>query len=164
MNHHGLGVVDVQQIDSQGGSIRVTCKHHDEGILFVSTEVSGLLQRELDCSHGYAMALQAARYNGETMVSRLRRLRATGKRICGYGAPAKLTTLCYALGIERNDLDCVFDDNPLKIGKFTPGKHIPIVSSAELAARAPDVLVLFSGNYADEIKAKTGFKGEWICV
>lgn len=102
-------------------------------------------------------------------------LKAEGKTICGFGAPAQLTTTCYALGITREDIAFIVDENPLKVGKFSPGLNIPIVGPAFLYGgtlkhiggsipyRAPDACVIFSANFAKDImKRHAGFTGDWI--
>ena len=88
-----------------------------------------------------------------------------GQTLAGYGAPAQLTTLCYALGITDDHVQYIVDDNPLKVGRFTPGRGIPIVPVSELYARAPDVCLIFSANFADDIQRRhPEFKGEWVVV
>jgi hypothetical protein len=84
----------------------------------------------------------------------LGRMKASGARIAGFGAPAKATTLMYHLGIGPETLDFIADDSPYKQGLFTPGMHIPVVPPAEIAARKPDVLVVLAWNFAEAIIAK----------
>lgn len=87
------------------------------------------------------------------------------KMVCIYGAPAKLTTLLYATGLQSMPFNCVGDDNPRKVGRTTPGNHIPIVSVEDMLARNPDVIVVASWNFFDDIRAKLrrlGFAGDII--
>ncbi len=96
-------------------------------------------------------------------ITRATGLKEAGHTICGYGASAKSTTLLHACGLGRAEIDCVFDLNPLKIGKFTPGTHIPIVSKAELETRAPDYVVILSGNFSEAIRAQhPEYRGKWV--
>jgi ABC-type Fe3+-hydroxamate transport system substrate-binding protein len=79
-----------------------------------------------------------------------------------YGAPAKLTTLLYATGLQDLPFACVGDDNPRKVGRTTPGNHIPIVSVEEMLARKPDTILVASWNFFDDLRRKlraAGFKG-----
>jgi len=73
----------------------------------------------------------------------------------GFGAPAKLTTLFYSLGLNPNRFTAIIDDNSLKQGLFTPGVHLPIVSFDHFCRNATssgeDVLV-FAWNFAEQIK------------
>lgn len=88
--------------------------------------------------------------------------------IAGYGCPAKLTTLMYTLGFNQVDggvFSCIFDDNPLKVGRTTPGMNIPIVPTSELLTRNPDTLILFSWNFASEIIPRLramGYRGRIV--
>lgn len=94
---------------------------------------------------------------------KLDRLKSNGARVCGYGAPAQLTTTCYALGITVDDVSFICDDSALKRGRYTPGRGIPIVSPAEL--HNSDACLIFSANFSDAIRAKhASYQGEWIEV
>ena len=73
-----------------------------------------------------------------------------GGDVSGYGASPTATTLMYALELQHR-LNCLFDDNPIKHGLLSPGRHLPVYSSAELATRRPAVTILLAWNYADPI-------------
>jgi hypothetical protein len=80
-------------------------------------------------------------------------LRKEGSQISGYGAPAKATTLMYHFQLDASTLEYIVDDNPIKQGMLTPGLHVPIVSSDELARRTPDFLLILAWNFAEPIMA-----------
>ena len=101
--------------------------------------------------------------SARAFAATLRALKSQGKTIAGYGCSAKSTTLLHVAGIGRETIDFICDSNPLKIGKFSPGKHIPIVHPDELEKRQPDVCVSLSGNFTDAFVARhPGYRGEWI--
>jgi hypothetical protein len=77
--------------------------------------------------------------------------KAKGKRVVGYGAPAKATTLCYAFGIDGSMLEYIIDDSKLKQGLFMPGTHIPIKPSSTLYDDKPDYCLILAWNFADSI-------------
>lgn len=79
----------------------------------------------------------------------IEKLRGSGARIGGYGAPAKGNTLLNYMGITPTMLECIADTNPLKQGLVTPGSHIPIVSEEEFLRRMPEYALLLSWNYLD---------------
>jgi hypothetical protein len=89
----------------------------------------------------------------ESVLSELRRLvaelRASGKRVGAYTAPAKGNTLLNSARFTAREIELVAENNERKIGKLTPGSHIPIVSDEEFLRRKPDVALLLSWNYAD---------------
>ena len=156
---HGLVVDSVRRIESQGGSVRIKLTHPlpDDTLACVMLEnwdmpganpdISKLRERIALTAAGLQLALQDA------------------GTVAGYGCPAKLTTLMYATGLDRERITCIYDDNPLKVGKLTPGTLIPIVPSANLVADAPDTLILFAWNFASEIIPRLraqGYKGRII--
>ena len=89
-----------------------------------------------------------------------------GKRICGYAASAKSTTALNYCGIDNKYIDYIVDSTKEKIGKFTPGTHIPIKSPNYFKKNYPDIVILNSWNHKKEIlKKEKGFKkkgGKWI--
>lgn len=85
------------------------------------------------------------------MFALLSGLKARGKRICAYGAPAKATTLMYHFGLDNNLLDYIVDDNPLKQGLYSPGLHIPIVDATRLYEDKPDYLLILAWNFSGAI-------------
>ncbi len=85
------------------------------------------------------------------MTELLRDLRARGKRIAGVSAPAKGMTLLNYGRIGTETLDFVTEKSRLKIGRYTPGTHIPVVPDAELMAQRPDYALLLAWNFAEEI-------------
>jgi SAM-dependent methyltransferase len=150
-----LELYDAERIDSQGGSVRCFVRRMRSQDSIPSDRLCRLLDNE---SAGLGLS---------RLEDRADKLLVYGSSIhpglAGYGAPAKLTTLCAVMGIDSEELTCIFDDNPLKVGKYTPGTRIPIVSSAELMQRNPDALVLFSANFKDEIQSRfPDWRGEWI--
>lgn len=94
------------------------------------------------------------RQRGEELMALLRGLKAAGKSIAAYGAPAKATTLMYHFGLDGSVLDYIVDDNPIKQGMFTPGLHLPVLPVETLRERKPDYVVLLAWNFADSIVAK----------
>lgn len=94
--------------------------------------------------------------------SALNKLFERQEMVCIYGAPAKLTTLLYATGLQDMPFNCVGDDNPRKVGRTTPGNHIPIVSVEDMLGRKPDTILVASWNFFDDIRNKlraAGFRG-----
>lgn len=79
-------------------------------------------------------------------------LRAAGKTVVGFGAPAKMTTFLYALRMEKsNFFDYVVDDSEWKQGLYTPGLNIPIKPVSALLEDQPDVCFVFAWNFAESI-------------
>ncbi len=89
--------------------------------------------------------------NRHTLVAMLQGLRAAGHSIAAYGAPAKGNTLLNYCGIDAEMLDFTVDRNPMKVGLFTPGAHLPVLPAEALLERQPDYVLLLAWNFADEV-------------
>ncbi|MCH9736669.1 MAG: SAM-dependent methyltransferase, partial [Actinomycetia bacterium] len=94
------------------------------------------------------------RQRSEELTALLSGLKAAGKSIAAYGAPAKATTLMYHFGLDGSVLDYIVDDNPIKQGLFTPGLHLPVLPAETLREREPDYVVILAWNFAEPIVAK----------
>ena len=96
----------------------------------------------------------------------LLKLRREGRRVVGYGATSKSTTVINYCGITPDLIEFISDTTPIKQGKFSHGAHIPVRPHSEFVARYPDYAVLFAWNHAAEILRKEdGFLragGRWI--
>ena len=84
----------------------------------------------------------------------LRKLKAQGKRIIGYGASAKGNTLLNTCGITTKELDYIIDNTPFKQDKIAPGSWIPVRPPEMLLKDQPDYALLLAWNFAPEIIAR----------
>ena len=81
----------------------------------------------------------------------LAKLKSEGKSIAGYGAPAKGNTLLNYAKIGPETLDYLTEELPTKVGKFSPGMHIPVVHVDVARKNPPDYLLVLAWNYLDKI-------------
>ncbi|MFF6994320.1 methyltransferase domain-containing protein [Streptomyces sp. NPDC008313] len=165
---HGLELVDVELLPVHGGELRCTLAR--TGARPVSPSVPKLLEQEKEQGLTERATLtrfaDGVRELGETLVARLRDLRDQGKRVAGYGATAKSTTLLNYCGIGPDLVSFICDSTPEKQGRLTPGTHIPVRSPDAFADPYPDYALLLAWNHEDEILAKeSAFReagGRWI--
>jgi SAM-dependent methyltransferase len=154
---HGMEVVGVQRIAPQGGSIRVFVQKVG-GRLPRDGSIDELIALEQRLGLDQPATLRA--WNDRLLGIRaelsdlLRREKAAGKSIAGFGAPTKSTTLMMHFRIGADILDFIVDDNPLKQGRYTPGTHVPIGPSDWVYQRRPDYLLILAWNFAPSIMAK----------
>ena len=80
----------------------------------------------------------------------IKKLKLNGKKLIGYGSPAKATTALNFFGVS-SEIDFIVEDNKLKHGKFVPGVNIPIVSKDKIADKNNTILVL-AWNFYEDIK------------
>jgi len=93
--------------------------------------------------------------NSKKRVSEhLVKLKKEGKKICGYAATSKSTTILNYCNLDSSIIDFICDTTSEKIGKFSPGVHIPIVPISYFHKNLPDVAYLFAWNHKDEIFSK----------
>lgn len=85
------------------------------------------------------------------LLQLLHDLKREGKKIVALSAPAKGNTLLNYCKIGPELLDYATERNPLKIGKFTPGMHIPVYSDEKLLEDQPDYALILAWNFAEEI-------------
>lgn len=153
---HGMELIDVLPQKTHGGSMRYVLAHADA--YPVSEAVSQLLAREKVLGLHRLSTFETFRRNVEQsrtdLVALLRKLKAEGKRIAGYGATSKSTTILNYCGIGPDLIEFISDTTPIKQGKSTPGMHISVKPYDAFQANPPDYAVLFAWNHADEIMAK----------
>lgn len=144
-----FGLVDVERIDTHGGSIRVTFKRIKE--LSVLQEV---LSEKLAPLNRDEIISQFKNFKRECnlLVEALREFKINGIDVLGYGCPARFSTITNFASIGPNLLPFVIDDSPLKQGRHSPGQHIPIISSVE----SPHVsnYLVFAYEYINSIRSK----------
>ncbi len=149
----GFEVTGVQRLPIHHGQIRVFVQR--SGVRPIDRVVEELANQEVDDGLGQLRTFEAFANNVETNKFELRNLvrgyRHEGKRVVGYGAPAKGNTLLGYLEMGPEDIDYICDRSSLKQGRFTPGTHIPVVNPERLLQEQPDYTVLFAWNFVEEI-------------
>lgn len=160
----GLAVFDVEELSTHGGSLRVYGSHANDPRL-QTTVVQTLLAKEE--SHGlrilttYQNFQRQADQVKDRLLAFLIEQKRSGKKVAAYGAAAKGNTLLNYAGIKPDLLPYVCDAAPSKQGKFLPGSHIPILSSAVLREDKPDVVLVLPWNIADEIMQQHAYVRDW---
>lgn len=165
---YGMEVIDVEPQTTHGGSMRYVIAH--KGVRPVSHRVAAQLAKERALGLHLPTTYNRFRRNCENsrdrLMALLRELKSGGKRVVGYGATSKSTTIINYCGITPDLVEFISDTTPIKQGKFTPGAHIPVRPYEEFAANYPDCALLFAWNHAAEIMEKeTAFRaagGQWI--
>ena len=164
----GMEVFDVEETDTRGGSLRVFAQKSG-GTNKIEASVGKFTAMEaakkLSDAATYVEFSKKIENNKQKLKELLHELKSKGKRIVGYGAPAKGNTLLNYFGIGPETLDYIVDDSPWKQGLYTPGTHIPVVSFDELQKRRPDYILILAWNFAESIMKKcAGFSSFIIPV
>ena len=153
---HGLAVFDVEELPTHGGSLRVYACH--AGARSLGVRLHEVRARERDARldrvetySGFGEQVKLIKIQLlEFFVSAYR----AGKRVAGYGAPAKGNTLLNYCGIGPELLPFTVDRSPHKQGRFLPGKRIPVRHPDALAHAKPDYILILPWNLKDEIAAQ----------
>jgi SAM-dependent methyltransferase len=162
---HGLRLFDVEELPTHGGSLRVYGAHEDDPTKPDTPRARELREREREA--GYERLETYTRYGARVEADKRRilefliGLKDEGRRVVGYGAPAKGNTLLNYCGVGRDFLDYTVDLSPHKQGRFMPGSHIPIRAPHAIREDRPDVVVILPWNLKDEIAEQLDFVGEW---
>jgi hypothetical protein len=154
---HGLTIFDAYRSDIHGGSIIAKITHKEAAI-------SGRRRyKELAAKEARFVTYQNLKGFGKNVVkwrskfnAKINDIREEGKKIYGFGAPAKGNTLLTYCGLDNNVLECLFEVNPMKCGLYTPYTHIPIVKEDHSIVEDDSYALLLSWNFADEIISKCG--------
>ncbi len=160
----GLTVVDVDELTTHGGSLRVHARHADAAgepsanvkAVLAAEEAAGL--HTLSGHAGFAEAVFGIKRD---LVSFLLSARAEGRTVVGYGAPGKGNTLLNHCGIRSDLLAYTVDRSPHKQGRFLPGTHIPIHHPDRIAADRPDYVLILPWNLRTELTAQLGYVRDW---
>ncbi len=162
---HGLTVFDAQQLTTHGGSLRIFARHAADASKPVCAAVAAVRAQEKDAGLD-ALAPYAA-FAGRVTETRLQLLefliaaKRAGKRVWGYGAPAKGNTLLNYCGVRTDLLQATVDRSPHKQGQFLPGTRIPVHAPERLVQERPDYLLILPWNLKDEITAQMAHIRDW---
>ncbi len=150
-----------QQYDFRLLEVELSPIHGGSFLLYVGRETSKWptsatveQQIEEECAAGlqvldtYHLFHQQVNDNKKQMVHLLRKLSDEGKSVYGLGAPLKSSTLLNYYGIGPDLVNCIVEVNPRKVGRVSPGTHIPIIHENDME-ELPDYFLLLTWNYRD---------------
>lgn len=165
MRDSGLVVVQVEELPTHGGSLRVMAMRSDSKTATIDASVKELLDKELEVGvrtrSYYETFKEEAIQMKNDFLGFLISEKKNGKVVVGYGAAAKGNTLLNYAGVKEDLLQFVVDKNPNKVGKFLPGSRIPIFAEQALREVKPDVIVILPWNLTSEIEHQLAYVREW---
>jgi len=167
-SQYGLELIDVTPQITHGGSMRYVLGH--KGKYPISNNVKNLIAKEenqgLDKIKIYFQFKKNCEASRNTLKELLQKLQNTNKRVVGYGATSKSTTITNYCAIGPDLVEYISDTTPIKHGKLSPGTHIQVKPYENFVKNPPDFALLFAWNHAAEIFEKEKkFKedgGQWI--
>lgn len=167
LDSFGLEIFHIQHVDTQGGSFRIFAKRKES----MKWEVGPTVQEWVDREEKAQLYSDTTYKNFKLKLDRLAAeikafvdiARRENKTISCYGCPAKFALFSKVFGLTARDIQYVVDDSPLKFGRFSPGKKIPIVNGVYFLNHPTDYCIIAVWNMVDAvIRRNPEYPGKWI--
>ncbi|MDA2918680.1 class I SAM-dependent methyltransferase [Desulfobacterota bacterium AH_259_B03_O07] len=168
LHAHGFRVFYVKRIPTHGGSIRVYASKSDD--YSVDPAVDGILREETVA--GLTSDAWIGEFRERVVRSKIglyklvARLKREHVQIYGIGAPSRASTLINYVGLDDGILQCVLEiQGSKKLGKYIPGRRIPVLEESKLYADQPPFVLLLSWHIASELcpnLKRRGYQGDFI--
>ncbi|MEQ8286825.1 class I SAM-dependent methyltransferase [Thalassospira sp.] len=161
---NGLKVFDVEELPTHGGSLRIWAQKANGtrvetdrlNVLRAKEETAGIAT--LAAYEGFDAKVRKIR---DDLLAFLKKAKADGKTVAGYGAAAKGNTLLNYCGIDTGLIDFVVDANPHKQNTLLPGSHIPVHAPDSLKDAKPDYVLILPWNLQSEIMKDVSYVQDW---
>lgn len=165
---HGLEVFRIDRIPTHGGSVRVYAGF--KGAHEVHGSVAALREEEdrlgLTGEAVYQKFAARVQEHRDRLRGLLDELTSDGSRVAAASSPARAVTLLNYCSLGPAEIDFISEISPRKIGKLSPGTHIPIVHQERLCGPGqPEYALLLSWHIAEELISRLreeGFTGKFI--
>ena len=150
----GMKVYKVKEVDTHGGSLRVYAsknkskRSHKSINQFIKIEKQNKLDK-IETYHKFSKDVKSVKQNS---IQKINNLLKDGKKIIGYGAPAKATTILNYFGLDEHSFSFTIDDNLLKQNKYIHGTNIQIKSINSISPQNYDYVLVLAWNFFDTIK------------
>ncbi len=148
-----LEIYDVEMTPMQGGSLKIFISHPNN--FKISENIESLVSEELksgfDKIETYRKINEQVKVLKNELIDLLKKIKAEGKTIAAYSAPAKGNILLNYFGVNNNYLDFIVDKSEAKQGLYTPGTHLLVYSPEKILKDKPDYLLILCWNIATEI-------------
>lgn len=161
---HHLTVVDVEELPTHGGSLRIYARHREfAGGISPAVELLRAHEDErgLRRMSTYAAFGEAVKSVKRELLRFLIDARDAGHRIAAYGAAAKGNTLLNYCGVRTDLLDYVVDRSPHKQGRYLPGTRVPVHAPERITETRPDYVLILPWNLRDEVVGQMAHIREW---
>jgi methylation protein EvaC len=149
-------LIDALPQPTHGGSMRYIVGRKNKHKINIRVQKGLDLEKEqkLDNLQSCQNFKKSCENSKKKVSDHLKKLKKMGKKICGYAATSKSTTVLNYCNLNTDIIDFICDTTNEKIGKFSPGMHIPIVPISYFHENLPDVAYLFAWNHKEEIFSK----------
>ena len=155
-NLFNFDLIDVQPQNTHGGSMRYVVGRKNQHPIKKNVQkyINYEKKNYIDNIKGCIAFKKKCELSKNKLIKKINTLKMNGKNIVGYAATSKSTTILNYCKIGNDKIDYICDTTPEKIGKYTPGTHIPVVSMDYFKKKIPDSVFLFAWNHKKEIFKK----------
>ncbi len=153
---YGMKLIDAIPQKTHGGSMRYIVKNN------INSKISKRLKKilfneklkNIDNFKGCIKFKKEVEKSKKRLREKILSIKSKKQKICGYGATSKSTTILNYCNINFKHIDCIFDTTPFKIGRYSPGTHIPILNHKLFKKKNYKNVFLFAWNHKQEIMKK----------
>jgi len=154
LNMHGLAMFDARLAPIHGGSIIGFVCHTGQYAVTERLEKMRREEAESGCNsiaayHDFYQRIQNMKAEN---LAYLHEARKAGKKVYGFGAPAKGNTMLNYFGIGPELIQYLVEKNTLRRGLYSPGVNIPLLIEGEFNEQ-PDIYYVLAWNFKKEILA-----------
>ncbi len=170
LRSQGFSIISLTENEVQGGSLRVLCRK--DNLKKISYSANLFLEKESKFFKKNKIEIKKWKNTIENSMKKfeeiIKKYYMKKYVISAYGAPTKATLLLKLANLSSHKyLNCIVEDNKLKIGRHIPGTKIKIVDFKYFKENKPNILIVLAWNFIDDIKAqliKKKVKGILIVV
>ena len=150
LNRNNLKIVDFSLNEINGGSIEIICTKKNSGLKIKQRKIKDIISKEKQISKSdydrFNLRIQNGKNNLNLFLQNINK-----SDIVGYGASTKGNVILNYCGLTNKNISYICDANPSKIGKFTPGSHISIISKRKMRKINPKYLLVLIWSFRSEV-------------
>ena len=158
ISRFSLEIFDIEKLDTHGGSLRYYIKYINNKKFKIKNSVFKQIKDEikfgLNNFSTYKKFGHNVKRSKNKLIQILKNLKSKNKKIIGYGATAKASTILNYCSISNDIIDYFVDTTPDKANKFMPGQKIKIYKYNKKLVDNADYIYLGAWNFKNEIFKK----------
>ena len=158
MNKFDFEIFDIKNLSTHGGSLRYYIKRKTNKKLKIKSSVKLQIKNEIKFKLNKIVAYNkfsvSAKKSKNELINIFNNLKSSNKKIIGYGATAKATTILNFCALDHDFIDYFVDTTPDKANKYMPGKKIKILKYNKKFLNNVDYIFLGAWNFQKEIFKK----------
>ena len=156
MSSLGFDVVEIQNNNIQGGSIRFLLKKTGLGVISKSANSFLLKEKHTKIYDKNFLKNWSSmiKNNILTIKKNINKEKEKGILCYAYGSPTKASLLLKIADLSSDHIEYVVEDNKYKVGKFLPKTSLSILPVDFLDFNKKCVIVILAWNFSDDIIKK----------